>query len=100
MDRDVVLKTPVLRWTMRETRYLIGWITIGVIALAIGLSVMPLVVPMLDNLSNSAGNDGVQYWLVSNVLYLPLMYIVSRWMLILPAIAVDSSRQRMGLHGR
>ncbi|WP_261844950.1 hypothetical protein [Aliamphritea ceti] len=96
LDSEIANSTPVWRWTIRETRYLIGWITISVVTLALALSVMPFVVPMLDDMSGAVGNDGFLYWLLSNALYVPLMYIISRLMILLPAIAVGSVRRGMG----
>ncbi len=91
LDDRVAQSTAVVRWTMRETRYLISWILIGLATLLVALPA----VFIMGTVLSSVGDNEFLKWLIQIVLLIPMMYIASRWAILLPAVAVDSEKRGM-----
>lgn len=89
LSADQVSQTPTLRWSRRETRFLLY--TIG-LAILVSVMTAPVVAATFFILPSDLlirDHAKIVTVLFLYVLYLPAFYILSRWSLILPSCAVD-----------
>ncbi len=90
LPTDIVSKTPTVRWSYRETNFLLCMIGIGILT---SLIIMPFffVVANLDFFAYYEDNETLM-GLIFTISLMPVYYFVSRWSLILPDLAVDNDR--------
>lgn len=93
MSQKEVNQTSTIRWSMRESRFLINSIGLSLIAAVFG-------VPFLFVLTNVSLfeqimiDEGIAFDLLSVLFTLPSIYIMCRLSLIFPDVAVDHDRDR------
>jgi hypothetical protein len=88
LQPEEVIDTKSFRWTGRELRYAGWWFLIGLVVSVISIPFGLLLVQGLNVFENITENK-TTIFLITSVLNIPLMYLISRWSLILPATAVD-----------
>ena len=81
------------KWTWRETRFIAWCVVIGIVSFFIFLILIMLLNVFILPFSQEASRQQVLN-IVNLIALLPITYIVSRWALIFPAIAID---ERPGL---
>ncbi|MDE1465828.1 hypothetical protein [Spartinivicinus poritis] len=85
LNSEAIQSTPVLRWTKRETKFLLiffGFSVIYGITAAISYNLTALL----------PDNNSIPFSLLMAILMLPATYCISRWSLILPATAIDQPK--------
>ena len=90
LGEDVVQNTNSFNWTGNEIRYIGWWILIGVFS---SLIVIPFLVVLVPLLTASMNTEFDNYRLLAGLFILvqfPILYVVSRWSLVLPASAISN----------
>lgn len=85
MPTNSARATPVIRWSMRETRFVGWWVLVGVAA---GVYMIPFFVVYIISSQAFSLNIMEDY---GTLAMMPAFYLVSRWALVLPATAIDQT---------
>ncbi|MCX4030326.1 hypothetical protein H0A36_24990 [Endozoicomonas sp. SM1973] len=84
LSDEAIKSTPVLRWTKRETRFLLIFFGFSVIYSAAAA--------ISYNLFTLLPENHLSFSSIMAILMLPATYCISRWSLILPATATDQQK--------
>ena len=97
MSPNVVEDAKPFHWTGNEIKYAGWWLLIGICIYLVIIPFSLLLIPLMMNsaLSNALENEVIIYLLLGLV-YLPLLYIISRWSLVLPSSAIDIHGKSLG----
>lgn len=87
---DSVIENTFISWTGNEIKYVGWWVLIGLAAALISMPLISLFSPLLDNSFDGYLENKFYYYVVFNLISIPIYYIVSRWSLLLPASATDT----------
>ncbi|PLY04093.1 MAG: hypothetical protein C0622_03320 [Desulfuromonas sp.] len=82
-------KTPIIRWGWREMRFIGKWILIGLCAMVLAMPFMFLIMPFLVKSGQELMENQYLFLIGTNLIYLPIYYVIARLMLVLPATAID-----------
>lgn len=89
MSEEDIYNTKTFRWESREWKFLGWWLAIsllsGLMFMAYGLILTPLA--YLFDIQQS----GIFVNIIQLITLLPVLYVISRWSLVLPATAVDDT---------
>jgi len=88
LGEEVVENTSLFHWTGNEIKYIGWWILIGFCAMVV---MIPFT--MLTPLMVSATNNSYVWIALPTLMTIPVLYLFSRWSLLLPSSAV-------GIHGK
>ena len=86
---EAIQEVSFLNWTGNELRYIGWWVIISILASIIMIPIGMVTAPFMATISSSP--EGIM--LLVFVTTLPLLYIISRWSILLPGCAI-------GLRGR
>ncbi len=91
LDAKSATNIKPFRWTIRETRF-VGWgIVIGIGTILIALPIMFFLVPLFVDLAKDLSENKLVTMLQIGIISTLIFYVTSRWSLVLPATAIDSS---------
>lgn len=86
MNENDIRQTRLIRWSGREMRFVGWWALIGLCALLI---IMPFFLILGTKFIDLVSGSGNFLPIVLVAMNIPIVYLVSRWSLVLPATAID-----------
>jgi len=89
MDPKEVTETKPIRWGGREMRFVGWWIVIVLCAALTAIPLIMVLTPFFLPLNNSSSENFFLSRWIRILIGLPPSYFISRWSLLLPAVATD-----------
>ncbi len=89
LGESVVEKSGLINWTGNEFKYIGWWIYIGLCAAIIAFPIMFIVIPIMSTFLESFFYNRTILNIIGALINIPLIYIISRWSLVLPSSAID-----------
>ncbi len=89
MSPNVVEDAKLFHWTGNEIKYAGWWMLIGICIYLVIIPYSFLLIPLMNSPLSKVLESEVMIFLLLGLAYLPLLYIISRWSLVLPSSAID-----------
>lgn len=93
LDAKEVSQTRVFRWTMTETRFVLWWVLICSVAIVAIIPWAMLMLPALAKVLGPAMDNLYFLWLQTYLMFLPFIYLLTRFALMFPAIAINAENR-------
>jgi hypothetical protein len=95
MKDDDNSKLTSLYWSGNEILYFSWWIRMMLYLLLILLPLAFLVIPFMTALGEDSIGDGPIFVILMTLINVPIYYLISRWSLVLPAVATDNRKKNI-----
>lgn len=79
----------LFHWTGNEVKYIGWWLLIALCTTLIAIPCMLVVVPFISSMAEHAINNPATIVTLVSLIYIPILYIASRWSLLLPSAAIS-----------
>lgn len=89
MKDDEVKASPPMLWSGNEMHYLGWWLLMSVFIFVIMIPFVLAIVPFMTVIEQAYLGEGLLADISINIFIIPLYYLISRWSLVLPAVATD-----------
>lgn len=92
LPKKLVKETLTFRWSSRETKFLFSMLAISILVFFITFPILNIFYYIVGFEKINGEDSPIFYDFIATISYIPACYLISRWSLIFPDIAVGNNR--------